>query len=87
MRATKVANPFANFVTLRDVMRETGDSYFTAYGLGASGQLGDPIVVGRTQLFPKSIAQGAIARRLAERSARFTGRTKSGVRCVPQKPF
>lgn len=63
--ALRSDNPLSDFITLRDVAKQLGASYYTAYGMGACGQLGDPIMVGRTQLYPRATAERAIRQRLA----------------------
>ena len=55
------------YVTIKDVARELGSSYHVAYNLAASGKLGEPIVVGVTQFFPRATAEAAIRRRREER--------------------
>lgn len=53
----------SDYITLREVCRRLGASYTTAYHLGASGVLGEPVVIGRTQFFPRSTAEQAIEQR------------------------
>jgi hypothetical protein len=68
-------NPLSDLTTLRDIAARVG-SYFTAYSLATAGAFGDPIaVVGRTQLYRRSIVEPAVATYLAKRALR-SGRGK-----------
>lgn len=73
MISSRTPSPLAEYVTIRDVARELGASYFSAYALAASGLLGEPLLVGRQYFYPRAIAEPAIARRRAQR--RRGGRT------------
>ena len=70
---TQTSSPLEDFLTLRDVARQLGESYHTAYALAVSGVLGDAIIVGRTQLFSRAAAEQAIRDRLDRRAARSKG--------------
>lgn len=59
-------NPFADYLTMREVTRLLGASYGAAYSLAASGSLGEPIKIGRALLYLRSVAEPAIQRRRAE---------------------
>jgi len=58
----------SEFTTLADVAEVVG-SYAIAFSMGASGQLGRPVRVGRMQLYPYATAEVAVRRRLADRGA------------------
>lgn len=70
MSQTHALPVLSDYVTLRDVARELGESYYVAYSLGASGLLGEPLVIGRQYFFPRVNAQQAIDRRRAQRPRR-----------------
>ena len=55
------------YVTIKDIARELEASYWVAYGLVASGALGDPLVVGVTHFYPRAVAEAAIRRRREQR--------------------
>ena len=57
----------ADYLTLRDVARALGGSYYSAYALAASGLLGEPITIGRTHLYARAIAEPAISHRRQQR--------------------
>jgi hypothetical protein len=59
----------SDYLTLRDVSQRLGASYATAYSLGASGMLGEPVIIGRTQFFPRAVAEGAITHRRQQLAA------------------
>lgn len=67
--AAAVSDPLAGYVSLRELAPRVG-SYFSAYSLAVAGKFGPAIIVGRTQLYSRDLAEAALARRAAERAAR-----------------
>jgi hypothetical protein len=64
-------------ITLRELATLLRSSYFTAYSLAASGVFGELIIVGRTHLFKREVAERAVRDRLAQRAlAQARPRTK-----------
>lgn len=58
------------WVTLRDVAALLGRSYWAASALAASGAIGEPLTIARTQFFRRDLAESAVAHRIAERQAK-----------------
>jgi hypothetical protein len=57
-------------VTLKEIAPHIG-SYSTAYALATAGAFGAPVaVLGRTQLFPRTAVEPAIAAYIAKRQPR-----------------
>lgn len=76
-------NPLAvAYLTHAEVAQRLGASYFTAYSLGATGALGEPLVIGRTKLFPRDVAERAIAQRLSDRTRHRTGTPRTPIRAA-----
>ena len=70
MDKVKAAASRTGWVTLREVAGLLGRSYWAASALAASGALGKPMTIGRTQFFPRDRAERAVKRRIADRQAK-----------------
>ena len=57
----------AAWVSLHDVARMLGCSYWSAYAFAASGALGQPTTIGRQHFFNRDLAEAAVAKRLEQR--------------------
>lgn len=51
-----LGEPLSDYFTLRDVARRLGASYYAAYSLAVSGQLGTPLIFGRLHLYRRTAA-------------------------------
>jgi hypothetical protein len=71
--STSADHPLRDYVTIRDVAAALDISYYTAYALAAQGRLGTPVLIGRTQLYPRATAERAIQEKRAARGARDNG--------------
>jgi hypothetical protein len=64
-RNSEARSALQDHITLRELATLLRASYFTTYSLAVSGIFGEPIVVGRTYLFPREVAEKAVRERLA----------------------
>jgi hypothetical protein len=64
------APTIAELASLREVAGILGSSYATAYSVAASGRLGAPTAIGRSQFYRRDVVERVACERQTERATR-----------------